>query len=1112
MKSLKEKNKISYFSKKKNSIFNKLCIFFLLMMILNFHVFSQEKGNQKTESNTVIRITNAKYTSYKKDPETGNDIIELEGNVELEVEKESNVSKIKANKITYDRKTEMLFAQGNVTIITKSSSSGEETTTSSSLLFNTSTLEGVFEDGRVVQTQSDAINLPSGSTLVVFSDLFGKTESNTIAFKNSRLTFCDDENPHWYIDASRTWLLPGGEFAFFNAFLFVGPVPVIYFPAFYYPKDELIFNPVFGIDNRLGFYIQTTSYLLGRKPLENNTSSYSDSTTSDESLKALYNFMRPSTLKKQERQGLILHNLDENYEGDTSNFLKLKADWYSNLGGMIGLEGNFKPSSKYLTELNFSTDLGFSRTIFPQNNSYSHLSYKGNSYWDKSNFLGLKLPFRYGGNLNLTLAKPIKLSLDLPFYSDPFFYYDYKKRSETMDWISFFLNNKGDDDTETVSSYLWKLNSTYSPTLPDFLKPYISSLSVTLNSSINISSISNKSLKLDKRALNNDSWVSYSPERYFYFPSQVTPAAVSISMNGTLYKYPNKTKSSKIPKYSVSLNIPDELKTESQLQAEKEKAENEKTENEKAEIAQESSQNNEFESQNENSDSIENEKDEEKFFGLILPDLKTNLISNHSDSDFSYNLTYQIKSTLSTQFAYDSSVLTGPQDFNWKKVKSFMYTVKLPVSLSSDLKYGDSFIHMTNKLSYDPIWQDHPNTDGYDDKKSLKLADLKSEKQEIVSSNKILFKPFVYLSAIKDTGITYNTSMKIFRREFIGDSISDPEYEYHWVDFEDSDSVTTHNLDFALSTNQVNSKFKQTFTYSTTLKPQIPKHSFSLNLVFPYITSTFGYSFQETSSTDKTIKHNPFQQSLSISLFDSALKITESYNLNINEWNTRKKGNHSDSLKLSASWKSISLSYIMSYTYGYDFDNGWKIRNEKEFLPYSLAFTFSPQNKTFKRLSNKLSASAGFSTSVNVDFIRPTNSSFVFSPSLTFKITDFVSISFSSTSKNSILYWYFNKGLYDEGLFGIDYFPFNMFRDLINSFRFDRRQLRESAGFKIKNLSMSIDHELHDWKFSMSIKVEPRIKGRSISYDPYFTVGISWNPMESIKTQIVDEYGEWHFE
>ena len=143
---------------------------------------------QETET-TTITIINARRTTYEKNEKNDQDSIVLEGAVEISVKKGSTVSEIKADKITYDRKTEMLYAEGGVEILTKSSSAGGETTTASSLLMNTSTLEGIFDDGRVVQTKSDALNLPSGSTLIVFSDIFGKSENNTIAFKNSSLTF-----------------------------------------------------------------------------------------------------------------------------------------------------------------------------------------------------------------------------------------------------------------------------------------------------------------------------------------------------------------------------------------------------------------------------------------------------------------------------------------------------------------------------------------------------------------------------------------------------------------------------------------------------------------------------------------------------------------------------------------------------------------------------------------------------------------------------------------------------------------------------------------------------------------------------------------------------------
>ncbi len=541
---------------------------------------------------TTITISNARETSYKKSEETGNDTIVLKGSVELSVTKGSTTSDIKADSITYDRKTEMLYAEGNVQIETKTSSSGGEKTTATSLLLNTSTLEGVFDDGRVVQTQSDALNLPSGSTLIVFSDIFGKGSDNVISFKDSSLTFCDDEeDPHWHIDASRTWLLPGGEFAFFNALLYVGAVPILYFPAFYYPKDEIIFNPVFSYRKREGYSIQTTVYAYGRKPLNSSSSSSSsssstDTSTSAESLKALYNFMKPTSLKAQKLEGIVLHNLDEDYTGNTSNYLKVMGDWYSNLGLMAGLDGNFQPSSSYVTKIAFNTYLGFSNTIFKDSttNDYYPFSSTGQIYQDSSTFLGLTLPFRYGAGLEFTMSKPFRFSLSLPIYSDPFFAYDFKNnRSEYMDWISYLLDNSTDDDDDVtiteVSSLTWQMSSSYSPSIPSVLNPYISSISASLNSSVNISSMSTtfsytdtstneKVYTYDTETYESD-WTSYTPGRKFYYPSLVTPATLALSMSGTLFSWPLKAKSKNSVSYLANPEKPDALKTEAELEADR---------------------------------------------------------------------------------------------------------------------------------------------------------------------------------------------------------------------------------------------------------------------------------------------------------------------------------------------------------------------------------------------------------------------------------------------------------------------------------------------------------------------------------------------------------------
>ena len=70
---------------------------------------------------------------------------------------------------------------------------------------------------------------------------------------------------------------------------------------------------------------------------------------------------------------------------------------------------------------------------------------------------------------------------------------------------------------------------------------------------------------------------------------------------------------------------------------------------------------------------------------------------------------------------------------------------------------------------------------------------------------------------------------------------------------------------------------------------------------------------------------------------------------------------------------------------------------------------------------------------------------------------------------------------------------------------------RQASGFKLKSLNMTASHDLHDWSFNMTWKFEPKLvrnaAGRyEYNFDPYISIGVVWNPMESMKTVIVHEY------
>lgn len=1108
---------------KKSSL--RKCLSLLLLLNIVF-IYAQDEEKKTKNIITTITINHARQTDYKKDEETGNDSIFLQGSVELNVQKDESTTTIKADSVKYDRITEMLYAEGNVEIITKKSSNGNETIYAKSVMLNTSTLEGIFDDGKVIQTQSDLLSLPSGSTLVVFSDIFGKTSNNSISFKNSSLTFCEDENPHWHIDATRTWLLPGGEFAFFNALLYVGVVPVMYFPLFYYPKDELIFNPVFGYTQRGGYNIQTTTYLYGRKPLDTSSSTKTTSTTdtdtsstsssTKDSLKSLYNFMKPNKLKNQQLEGLVLHNLDTDYSGKTSSYLKFLADWYSNLGIMLGLDGKFAPSSKYLTNLDFNLHLGFSNTVFNHSGVYSPLSSYGFKYQDESNFLGLKLPFRYGGNINLLVSKPIKINLSFPFYSDPYFSSDFNTRSEYMDWISYLIENinrsTGDTTESTTttetSSYTWNLTTSFNPTIMDFLKPYISSFSISTTSSVNISSLTNTSLK------SVDEWTTYTPSRKFYYPSQITPVKAEISLKGTIFQYPSSksTKEIKTNDYKVSLNAPDEIKSEKEKQQEKNAG-----------------------SADEKNDNSEKKESEELSLQPILPELAVSTNEYTIPKGFSYSLNYDLSANYVNQIGYSSEKITQPEYFNWNNIKSSTYIFKTPLALTSQINYGGDFLSITNSFNYNAIYQGHPyisflsDYGGYtlSQAESLVLADYEAQTKEIVNVNVFKIKPFKYLGMFSDSSVSWKSKIKLYHNEFIGD-INTPWWQDYGVDWTDSESVTQNIIEVLVSAHQLNKKFVQNLTLTGTLPPQDRKYTALLELVFPHINFKIssGLSASENDYKQLVWKKEQLQQSFALQFLNSKISLSESFNYNLED-------SVQDSLKLSLSLWSFQFSYVMEYSNSYDFvdGTGWVKRtfenylpssitdnvpssiltmNSKALIPSSLSISYAPKEKTFYSWFKRISVAPGLNTSIVADLIRPTNSYFLFTPSLSIKINNFFTFTFSTTSRNSVIYRYFQTMLGAPGRISGEQ---NIFIDLINSFRFDDDSLRQDSGFKLKSFNFAITHDLHDWDFSLSVKIEPRIiteyNVSRYDFSPYISLGIVWKPMESMKTQIIDKYGTW---
>ena len=697
---------------------------------------------------------------------------------------------------------------------------------------------------------------------------------------------------------------------------------------------------------------------------------------------------------------------------------------------------------------------------------------------------------------------------------------DFDERSEYIDWLGFLMSGAGqtkeeNDKSSQTSSFTWNATGSYTVPLPDAVKPFINSLSLSgINSSVAFSSKTRNSS--DDPEFYSRENKNYSPERSFYYPSQVTPFKISSKISGTIIQYPpsvKKAKSAEKIKFDIPLVAP-EIISVPQNKSSKKESDASSTEGGSAENTERTA------ALAEQADGKEEKASEEtvlseKDLPLLEPSQKHSLVTL---GGLKYTLGYSINPQYTSQLSYNSSDLKKPGDFSWSNLYSSYYQVKVPSTLTSSFSYGGSFASMTNTLSFNPVYQEHPNLDGYTESSasSVRKTDYNARKLDLTGTNSVSFNPFAYSTVFKNTGLNWNTTVKVLRTEFLGDE-TNPEWDYITSDLTDSDSVTAHTLSATLSA--VEDKFSQVLTLSTTLPPQVDEYDASLKLTFPFLSLSFSSGVEQKSKDDETFVLKPFKQSASLKLFDSTLSLTESFNYELED-------DYADALKIALSWNNLQLAYTMQYTNGYEpkkDDQGkltdWEMKTDKEFIPYSASLAYSTKSKTYRYWKNRITWAPSLSTSIVYDCLRPTNSYFRFAPSISFKINEFFELSFTSESRNSVIFRYFQDYIGYEDTIGGEKNPFV---DLWNSFVFwsddaffdPDQTVRKSSGFKIKNLKISITHKLCDWDMSASLTFKPRaVTGddnkKSYDYHPYFTFGVTWRPMASMKTQIVDEYGEW---
>jgi hypothetical protein len=475
-----------------------------------------------------VTVRSARQSEYFTEKETGEKYVLLRGDVVVEVKdlKDGTLQVIKAASLTFNQTRRTMSAVGDVTY-TLTRGGQTDTFTGQSLDFDLDSSEAVFYDGstrRVIKrtTGGDVPYTFAGETIT-------RVSNDTVILQKGALTTSETpEDPLYQIRAGTIWLLAPGEWAVQDAVLLIGRVPILYLPGFFWPGDDFFFNPNIGYKTREGGFLQTTTYLVGRKKREESPFSFLQLSSSGDAGYAL------------EPHGLFLRKVPGVAPPkDDGHSLKLMLDAYSRLGAMAGIAGDFSPLTT------FRTSVAVSRSIFldpvlqyytpflPQvPTTYANSYSVGDQFWNSSYLFGLSVPFRYGleGTLKAGGTGTYSLTAGFQYFSDPYFTSDFYTRSESGMFSALLAqpNAAQAATTPQQTNLSWDLSGNL-----DFTRmvnqPFIQNLSIS-NFNLKVTWLSSTPTTAQ---YSSDPGAS-DPGRTFYYPTSVTAPNISATMSGDI--------------------------------------------------------------------------------------------------------------------------------------------------------------------------------------------------------------------------------------------------------------------------------------------------------------------------------------------------------------------------------------------------------------------------------------------------------------------------------------------------------------------------------------------------------------------------------------------------
>jgi lipopolysaccharide assembly outer membrane protein LptD (OstA) len=1040
----------------------------------------------------VITIESARSTEYFTIDVVDEDYARLQGDVVISLKDGDSVHRIRAWELLYNRSRNLLSANGGVEYV-KESGDTIETFRGESITVDLDNWSSIFMDG--VSERS----LSGDETTYRFAgNIISRSAEEATVLAQAEISNAGNPEALWSLRASKLWLLPGSDFALLNGVLRVGEIPVLYIPFFFFPADEIIFHPVLGYRSREGSFLQTTTYILGRPQ---------SSTTSESSISKI---LGNSTDMEKTQHGIFLRSTGKKSRDPNVTRLSVLLDAYANLGFYLGTELAL-PKKRIFGDYNLSLGVGFTRDVqLIENNAiYTPFpNYDGVDHWNSSRIGGLDVPFRFRmTNTGSLGGKYGSFSWSLPYYSDPYVNRDFLNRTEEMDYIAMLKQGGSVTEAEDIltknvlGSYEWRLSGS-STLSPPILSPYVTSLSLsTFASFISF----NTRISQTSQTTN-----AVSPNKTFFYPDKFTIYSLSASISGTPLtiggaQTPAAQTGTETGTAAVSEPEPDIFNgfgiPTSPWETEDDKAKNSQDADAKT----------------------------------LSPPVLTQRFELPRTGGLRFSLAYQLSPTSATELKFLSEESgrnrwTEVEDINWNEISSILTNARTDGNTTLTLADVNNIVSSTLRFSGSGAWQDYSylnqESADYNTQEKLNAVKIRTMGQTSFTTSSeftTTVKPF-YLSPVwSNTNFQYSVKGLIAKSELKTPSPPpeppatsspppSPDDAYWSVIYGkwDKESLDSHKAAANFQASVMNK------TQNLSITAELPPEDTVLTG-----DATMRVWLSETNFNGKIL--DPFDEPQ----YDP-LRLTETLTFN-NYFKVSQnvvyepEKNEFTSMSSTLSFYGLSASFTSNYSTTYSLVSSGTPGSERWQWTQSTDSSFQPREfrlgyrQTFKKdaiWDKRLSFSVNVDTGLTFDLQRFTNSNFNFGLNCTLGLSKFIDITLGTTSGNAVIFRYFRNLPFFNIPAGLPVMgETNIFKDLLNSFRFDDESLRRSSGFKLKSFKLSLLHHLGDWNAKLDMTLSPYLptSGREYRFNTEISFVVQWLPISEIKSEIVRNKDKFEF-